>query len=324
MRPEKTTELLKHVFSEKEMAEKAQVLAQSYQRLAGAKEEKAAATATFGERIKREEQVLGSTSREMAQGWEMRQIPCKIRYNTPNTGIKSIIRIDTEEVVKTLSMDNDELQDTLFQDPNASDNPEKAIESNIRNFFGMTPTDENNPPPDDPLEIQAWQAGSWVVAAASAEFAAMWMEGKGHKHDEEFKWLDPETVLQVPASFYGADSMTARQAIAFLEGEEIGFPMLLQIPAGYLEELHKGKNPAETTTEEPAGDAGSAQDEAKPAADGKTSTGKPRKPRGPRKPKETPPETPATAETAETTDEGDEEDEDEEDGAGEDNLEPNA
>jgi hypothetical protein len=281
MRRETRQELLRHNFTPEEMAEKAQVVAQSYQRLAGAKEEKAAAASQYAERIKSEEALLGKTTREMSQGWETRPVDCKIAYNVPNTGIKTIYRGDTEEILKTESMSQDELQERLFEDPQLVLDPEKAIENNIRSFFGMS---AKAPESTDPLEVQGWKQGEWIVCAASAEFAHLWMEEKGHAKDLElakWEWCDPDTtIIKGLESFFGTDVIPLRRAIAHMAHEGIAFPMLLQIPADYLESLKGGKDPdAQEPQDEPKDVQTSKPTPETPAAP----PAKPRKPRGPKK-----------------------------------------
>jgi hypothetical protein len=289
MRREKTTEILRHDFTVKELADKAQTLAQACQRKQAAVEEKKAATSQYAERISTEDALIGKTSRELNQGWETRPIDCKIIYNLPNTGIKSIYRIDTEELVKTASMTNDELQDTLFQDPKGAPDPEKVTEENIRNFFGMTP---QVPGDSAPTEVHGWKNGDWIVVAASEEFAQKWMEDKGHAEGLEPKWTwaDPDTtVIKGLESFFGTDVIPLRRAIAHMEKEGIAFPMLLQIPAGYMEKLRAGKDPQKP--DEPS-DAPAGDDPTKSPGKGKGGRGKGKgKPTEPSQPTVEPPAT---------------------------------
>jgi hypothetical protein len=279
MRRETRHELLRHNFTPEEMAEKAQVVAQSYQRLAGAKKEKAAAASQYAERIKSEEALLGKTTREMSQGWETRPITCKIIYNLPNTGIKTIMRADTGDIVKTESMGQDELQETLFVDPAESEDPDKAVEDNVRSFFGLS---AKAPSDVKAGEVSAWKQGDWIVVAASAEFAQQWMELKGHAEGLEqskWAWCDPDTtIIKGLESFFGTYLIPVRRAIVHMENEGIAFPMLLQIPEDYMKKLHEGKDPAKAEPEAPAPEA-----EDKPA----------KKPRAPRKPKAPKGEAPA-------------------------------
>lgn len=273
MRREKTTEILRHNFTQREINEKANTLAQACQRLTAAEEEKKAAASQYTERITTEKALIGKTSREMNQGWETRPVDCKIIYNMPNTGIKSIYRIDTEELVKTASMDQDELQDTLFEDPKLAEDPKDVTERNIRNFFGMKPA---VPTTEDPLEIQAWKSGEWVVAAASAEFAQQWMEHRNLPCTEPFEWADTDTtIIPGPEEFYGRTSLPARAAIVYLQEQEVAFPMLLKIPEDYLKTLHEGKDPQKPAEPETPTDVPTSEEP------------KPKKKRAPRKPKGT-------------------------------------
>lgn len=112
-RPDEVKELLRCMFSPEELAEKSRELAGSIQRQITAKEEKVAVMADFKERIDREGALVGKLSRDINNGWEVREVVVDVYYNSPNIGMKEFVRRDTSELVRNASMTNTELQSTL-------------------------------------------------------------------------------------------------------------------------------------------------------------------------------------------------------------------
>lgn len=112
-RPDEVKELLRCAFTEEELTHKSRELAASVQKQVTAKEEKVAVMADFKERIDREGALVGKLSREINNGWEMREVVVDIFYNRPNIGMKEFVRQDTSECVRTVAMTYTELQDTL-------------------------------------------------------------------------------------------------------------------------------------------------------------------------------------------------------------------
>lgn len=112
-RPSEVKELLRCSFSEDELRTKSRDLAESVQKQVAAKEEKVAVMAKFKDRIDTEGARIGMLSRDINNGWEMRETVVDIFYNSPNIGMKEFVRRDIVEVVRTETMSNNELQETL-------------------------------------------------------------------------------------------------------------------------------------------------------------------------------------------------------------------
>lgn len=109
------TEFLRYEFSEEEIRERSKKLALSVQSQTQAQEEQKAAVSQFKERIESCVSQIGRLSREINSGWEMRTIECAVQFHSPNVGMKTIVRLDTGEIVNVTSMHPSELQENLFQ-----------------------------------------------------------------------------------------------------------------------------------------------------------------------------------------------------------------
>lgn len=114
-KPVEITEFLRYEFTEDEIKEKGAALARSVQQQQLAQEEQKAAAAQFKERIERYNSEIGRYSREVSNGYEMRNIKCRVTFHTPTEGTKRIVRLDTGELVREMAMDGRELQDELFE-----------------------------------------------------------------------------------------------------------------------------------------------------------------------------------------------------------------
>jgi hypothetical protein len=112
-------EFLRYDFSEEEIRDRSKKLALSVQQQTQAQEEHKAAASQFKERIESCTSQIGRLSREINSGWEMRNIECAVLFHNPNLGVKTIVRTDTGEVVRTTSMQPSELQENLFEEQEA-------------------------------------------------------------------------------------------------------------------------------------------------------------------------------------------------------------
>lgn len=116
IKPVTVDEYLRYEFSEEELKERAKTLAMNVQRQGQTTEEQKAAQAQFKERLERFTAEIGKLSRDINNGWEMRNIECRVRYNLPVPGTKSIVRLDTGELVREMAMSRSEMQENLFEE----------------------------------------------------------------------------------------------------------------------------------------------------------------------------------------------------------------
>lgn len=112
-RIEKSTEYVRHVFTEAERLAMGSDLAESYNQLTAIEDEEAVVKAKFKERRTTVEQKVGSLSRDLGTGWTMQNAVCRLEYDKPNVNEVSYVRIDTGEVIKTRPFTQSEMQGTL-------------------------------------------------------------------------------------------------------------------------------------------------------------------------------------------------------------------
>jgi|SRR6478609_2211574 len=121
-------EFLKYVFSGEELNEFATELARKTSEMTEAEESKKAVVAQFGERIASLRADTSSLARKFNSGYEYRNIECKVLYHEPLPAQKTIMRLDTGEVVKVQAMTFNELQEILpFAETPVELAPETAV-----------------------------------------------------------------------------------------------------------------------------------------------------------------------------------------------------
>jgi hypothetical protein len=155
-RIEKSTEYLRHVFTEAERLQMGTQLAEAHNALSSIDEEETVVKAKFKERRATIEQSVGSLSRDLAAGWTMQNIECRLEYDKPNPFEVSYVRSDTNEVVKTRAMSEQERQlDLPLEEPAT----EAAVEASVAksaeavdDFFGETTKPNENAEPASEAE----------------------------------------------------------------------------------------------------------------------------------------------------------------------------
>ncbi len=118
-RMKKTSEYLKYVFTEDETKSFARELARENTAAAEVEEQKKAVMASFAEKLTASKSKISMLSRYINNGYDYRTIDCEIVMDTPSTGFKTIVRLDTGEEVKTLPMLQSEMQAELPLQPEA-------------------------------------------------------------------------------------------------------------------------------------------------------------------------------------------------------------
>ena len=107
------TEYLKYKFSEKELREKSEKLAQDCREKRETEEAKKQITSDLKAKIDAFDASISQISNHINSGYEFRYIECDVHLNDPDPGFKSIVRKDTFEVVKVEPMTAAELQEEL-------------------------------------------------------------------------------------------------------------------------------------------------------------------------------------------------------------------
>ena len=113
MRPDSITLAIFEKYSPEELVTTAQNLVQALADKETAETEKKVSDAVFKERINKHEAEATEHAKRYSKGGETAQIGCDIRYDTPELGKKSYIRMDRNEVVETHDMTWEERQETL-------------------------------------------------------------------------------------------------------------------------------------------------------------------------------------------------------------------
>jgi hypothetical protein len=104
-----------------EIASKLAIAIADQETIAG---EKKVSDAAFNERLKKCDAEITNLAKTYNKGYELAQIGCDIRYDHPEPGKKSYVRMDTGELVQTLDMSWEEKQETIQFPLNAT--PESA------------------------------------------------------------------------------------------------------------------------------------------------------------------------------------------------------
>lgn len=110
IKPKPTKEFLKYTFAKEELFQKGNDLARMNSELRGIESERKAVAASFKAKEELKQKEIDEICNHVNNGYEHRYIDCEIRYNDPNTGMKSIFRKDNGELVRKESMTEEELQ----------------------------------------------------------------------------------------------------------------------------------------------------------------------------------------------------------------------
>jgi hypothetical protein len=113
MRPDSITLAIFEKYSPEELADTATKLVQALTDQETAETEKKTSDAVFKERIGKHAAEANELAHRYSKGGETAQIGCDIRYDTPEVGKKSYIRMDTGETVEVHEMNWEEKQETI-------------------------------------------------------------------------------------------------------------------------------------------------------------------------------------------------------------------
>lgn len=108
----KCTEYLACTLSDIELIEKSKELARATEELQAAEDRKKDLMADITAQVKKHEASIGALARIVSQGREYRNVPCEMITNF-TSGIKTIVRLDTLETIKTMVIDQKDRQETL-------------------------------------------------------------------------------------------------------------------------------------------------------------------------------------------------------------------
>lgn len=109
----KSTEYLRHDFTQSELLELGGQLAEAYQSLDQIENEEAAIKAQIKERKSGVQLKIGTLSRNISARFDMQNVECRWDYGKPNAGEVSCFRIDTGAFVKARAMTGPERQEEI-------------------------------------------------------------------------------------------------------------------------------------------------------------------------------------------------------------------
>lgn len=117
-KPEKKhAEFLKYTFGDDELREIAKDLARENQEAETIDREKAQVVSAFKTRLTVAQAKIAKFSAWIREGADWRMIDCITRFHNPEQGERTTVRLDTGEVVRTVRMSIEEMQDDLsFED----------------------------------------------------------------------------------------------------------------------------------------------------------------------------------------------------------------
>jgi hypothetical protein len=113
MRADTITLSIEEKFSTEEMTEIAQKLVAAQTSMEEQEAEKKISDSHYNERIKGFAAEVSAFAKQYSKGSELAQIGCDIRYDNPEPGQKSYVRMDTGETVQTHPMSWEEKQETI-------------------------------------------------------------------------------------------------------------------------------------------------------------------------------------------------------------------
>jgi hypothetical protein len=156
MRADTITLGIEEKYTPTEKAEIADKMAAAVAEVETISGEKKVSDAAFNGRLKKADESVSALARQYNKGCEVAQIGCDIRYDVPEVGKKSYVRMDTGEAVEVHDMSWKEKQETLQfnlpTDPNAplTTQPTDDQVSDVLGAMDTTPETTPDPPIIDP------------------------------------------------------------------------------------------------------------------------------------------------------------------------------
>jgi len=103
-------EAIKYTFGPNEIRTLGESLAREAQNVFDLRAQKASTVAELSASIKSAESRVGDLTQKINNGYEMREVECLALMETPRPGMKRIIRVDTNEMVREEAMTMNEMQ----------------------------------------------------------------------------------------------------------------------------------------------------------------------------------------------------------------------
>lgn len=127
VRVKKDVQHLRCNFTEAEINEKAKILASENRNYSEIENDKKSVTADFAARLAESKAKIDRISNNINSGYELRRVNVEIRLHDPVEGKKTIVRLDTNEVVETVQMSDAEMQEELDFENTTNPAPEMEV-----------------------------------------------------------------------------------------------------------------------------------------------------------------------------------------------------
>lgn len=138
MKQDRTVEMLLPVeFTQAELDEKRDRICAALGEYDDVENEKTAVSKEYGERLKALSGEMRKLAMHIKAKQEDRKVSCKIQYHQPSTLYKTVVRIDTGEIVRTEPMSQSEQQDDMFDADNESLNRMMGFDKDKPNQPGV-------------------------------------------------------------------------------------------------------------------------------------------------------------------------------------------
>jgi hypothetical protein len=103
-------------FTGEELEQKGQDMSATMLEYDDVEERKKVSAKEFSEQMKELRGRMRSLSKQIRRKGEERAVECGVQMHNPTVGFKTIVRLDTGEIVKTEPMTDEERQDNLFEE----------------------------------------------------------------------------------------------------------------------------------------------------------------------------------------------------------------
>lgn len=106
---------LRYFFTDPEKLELGKRLGEKTNQICQLDDEKSRATKDYGARIKTVENEVAGLSQRVREGYEFRDTECRVLFDTPEPGKKTVIRLDTKQQVSIDQMTTEEKQTSFAE-----------------------------------------------------------------------------------------------------------------------------------------------------------------------------------------------------------------
>jgi len=136
------------IYNDEELAAKRDELSDTIIAIAEVEDRKSRVAKSFKEELDGLYATSGTLARDIKRRNEERLVDCVVEWNKPNVGEKTIVRLDTGEMVKIEVMTDDERQDEIEFGLDDRQDIAKLIDT----AHDETPPPPTEPPSDEPLD----------------------------------------------------------------------------------------------------------------------------------------------------------------------------